>query len=116
MILKKMNTEKFDDEYYTLYEYEDSSYTYEIINKIIESKLNIKSVGLSDNGDVGMKYFGGKYSFNDFLNLYNRISLSDIEVISFCIEENTIMKIYPEEKSVLVISNDNIKIEDLIRI
>lgn len=60
---------------------------YEAMDTVLNSNIEIKTVEVSDVGDNSMRYFGGKYSYDDFMNIYDRVR-SDIDTLSLTLMDN----------------------------
>lgn len=71
--------------YLTYYSFEGS--VFDIIDDIIQSGLEFSKVFMYDDGDVGLKYFGGEYTWDEFLNTYERVCC-DIGYMVFEIANN----------------------------
>ena len=89
---------------------------YSVIDKITQSDVRFERVEVSDKGDVGMKYFGGDYSYEEFLSIYDRIRL-DIDTLSLTLPGDAgSVEISTDDKSVIILTKDgSLKIEDLIK-
>jgi len=103
----------FKDYYMKYYEYDSS--IYDAINTIISSEINFSEVRVTDKGDVGLKYFGGKYSFDDFMNVYEKIKL-DIDTLGLYFGENKdSIQISTEEKDIILVTKDqNLDLNNLL--
>ena len=103
----------FKDYYMKYYEYDSS--IYDAINTIISSGINFSEVRVTDKGDVGMKYFGGKYSFDDFMAIYERIKL-DIDTLGlYFVENKDSIQISTEEKDIILVTkNQNLDLNNLL--
>ncbi len=101
-MFKKSLESMFNDYYMKYYDYDSS--IYDAINTIINSGINFSEVRVTDKGDVGMKYFGGKYSFDDFMTIYERIKL-DIDTLGLYFgKNNDSIQISIEEKDIILVT------------
>ena len=104
---------KYNDYYMKFYEYDSS--IYDAIDLIINSEINFSKVNISDKGDLGMKYFGGKYSFDDFIQIYKGIKL-DIDTLSLYFGDDlNIIQISTDSKDIILFTkNQNLDLNDLL--
>lgn len=113
-----MFNKKFEREYRNNYYkgYSSDSSIYEVINIIMNSDISFKSVTLSDRGDVGLKYFGGEYSYEKFCIIYEDIK-SDIDTLSFNFLDNSgSIEVSISDKTIILVTNNiNLDINDLLK-
>lgn len=109
----KTGEREYENKYFKTYNYDCS--LRDCINNIIDSNIQVEKVSITDNGDVGMKYFGGEYSYDDFLSIYDKL-ISDIDVIKMSLKNETLIRIYSSPKIVGLVTTDiNLELEDLLK-
>ena len=103
MFNKKL--EKQFDEYTIKYYISDSS-IYSSMDEIVNSGIEFETAEVYDKGDVGMKYFGGTYSFDVFLQMYDKIK-EDIDTLSLKLPEKIgSIDISTDDKYIRLIKKD----------
>ena len=100
MLDKKIDRE-YKGNFYKGYTFDGS--IFDAIEIITNSDLEIISVEITDKGDIGMKYFGGEYSYEKFLKMYDDIKFS-IDTISFNLKHDTSIEISLEDKDIILIT------------
>ncbi len=109
----KVNEKKFEDNT-IVKSYKSDSSIYDVIDTVLSSSDGISSITVTDQGDVGMKYFGGTYSFDDFMLIYDRIKL-DIEHLNINFQDCKIDFDIPEEWICLLSNNSSIELDDIVK-
>ena len=89
---------------------------YGVIDDIISSNINFSSVEVTDKGDVGMRYFGGQYTYETFLQMYDGIK-QDIDTLSLKMYDGEgSIEISTDDGSVILLTKDkSLELENLIK-
>ena len=100
--------------YFSYYTCEGS--IFDAIDNIINSGVEFSKVYMYDDGDVSLKYFGGEYTWEEFLKTYEKVS-QDIGEMVFEIANDVgsiIIKV-PEEHVFFSRKDGSLDLNDLIQ-
>ncbi len=104
---------------YTMKGYTFDESIYDVIDKVMNSNIVFNKVTISDSGDVGMKLFDREYTYEKFLDIYDKLRskmdgfalhfADGTGFIDFDIESNCIILV---SKDFTLDLNDLIKLND----
>lgn len=92
---------------YIMKGYNFSGSVYDAINSFLESNIEFSTIEATDKGDVGMKYFGGEYSYDEFMQIYNKIKF-DIDTLSMNLKSGIgSIELDTSSKNIILLTRDS---------
>ena len=111
--MEKIKDERSMDGFYKKY-YRDNEITF-TIDSLVESNPDVSFVSAEDMGDVGMRTFGGRYSFDEFAELYPDIRLKLANAIFYFNNKDIAYFDRVNDIATLTTSNSELELEDLLQ-
>ena len=86
-----------------------------IIERLIDKGFRCEKVSMKDAADVGMKMFGGRYSWDEFCELYPEVRFKAAHIIFYLPDDCIIyFSFFDDETATLSISRVDLELEDFL--
>ena len=86
----------------------------QIVEMIQNSQYLVEKIVISDDAHIGLKMFGGEYSFNGFYDAFKSYGSSIESVIVYFSDIPVSMKIYDNGDVSMISSNKDIELSDIV--